>query len=46
MTAVGRQVADREAAVDRRDSFFVIFATPRFTIQSYVIANALGWKPP
>jgi branched-chain amino acid transport system substrate-binding protein len=24
----------------------VIFATPRFTIQTYAIANALGWKPP
>jgi branched-chain amino acid transport system substrate-binding protein len=23
----------------------VIFATPRFTIQTYAIANALGWKP-
>lgn len=23
-----------------------IVATPRFTIQSYVIANALGWRPP
>jgi branched-chain amino acid transport system substrate-binding protein len=25
---------------------FVIFGTPRFTIQAYVIANALGWRPP
>jgi len=25
---------------------FVIFATPKFTIQSYVIAKALGWAPP
>jgi branched-chain amino acid transport system substrate-binding protein len=24
----------------------VIFATPRFAIQTYAIANALGWKPP
>ena len=24
----------------------VIFATPRFAIQAYVFANALGWKPP
>lgn len=24
----------------------VIFGTPRFTIQAYVIANALGWRPP
>jgi branched-chain amino acid transport system substrate-binding protein len=24
----------------------VIFATPRFAIQAYVIANALGWRPP
>jgi branched-chain amino acid transport system substrate-binding protein len=25
---------------------FVIFATPKFTIQAYVIANALKWSPP
>ena len=25
---------------------FCIFATPKFTIQSYVIAHALGWNPP
>jgi branched-chain amino acid transport system substrate-binding protein len=25
---------------------FVIFATPKFTIQSYVFAKALGWNPP
>ena len=25
---------------------FCIFATPKFTIQSYVIARALGWAPP
>ena len=25
---------------------FCIFATPKFTIQSYVIAKALGWAPP
>lgn len=25
---------------------FVILATPKFTIQSYVIARALGWNPP
>lgn len=25
---------------------FVILATPKFTIQSYVIAKALGWNPP
>ncbi len=25
---------------------FVILATPKFTIQSYVIAKALGWTPP
>jgi branched-chain amino acid transport system substrate-binding protein len=24
----------------------VIYGTPRFTIQAYVIANALGWRPP
>jgi branched-chain amino acid transport system substrate-binding protein len=24
----------------------VIFATPRFTIGAYAIANALGWRPP
>lgn len=27
-------------------SVFVILATPKFTIQSYVIAKALGWNPP
>ena len=27
-------------------SVFCIFATPKFTIQSYVIAHALGWNPP
>jgi branched-chain amino acid transport system substrate-binding protein len=27
-------------------TIFVIFATPRATIQSYVIAKALGWNPP
>lgn len=27
-------------------SIFVIFATPKFTIQSYVFAKALGWNPP
>jgi branched-chain amino acid transport system substrate-binding protein len=26
-------------------SVFVIFATPKFTIQSYAIANALRWSP-
>jgi branched-chain amino acid transport system substrate-binding protein len=26
-------------------SVFVIFATPKFTVQSYVIANALRWAP-
>ena len=26
-------------------SVFVIFATPKFTIQSYAIANALKWDP-
>ena len=26
-------------------SIFVIFATPKFTIQSYAIANALKWDP-
>ena len=26
-------------------SVFVIFTTPRFTIQSYAIANALRWSP-
>jgi branched-chain amino acid transport system substrate-binding protein len=25
---------------------FCIFATPKFTIQSYVVAHALGWNPP
>ncbi|HZO48950.1 MAG TPA: ABC transporter substrate-binding protein [Gaiellaceae bacterium] len=25
---------------------FCIFATPKFTIQAYVIAKALGWNPP
>jgi ABC-type branched-subunit amino acid transport system substrate-binding protein len=25
---------------------FVIFATPKFTIQAYVIARTLGWNPP
>jgi branched-chain amino acid transport system substrate-binding protein len=25
---------------------FVIFATPKFTIQAYVIAKTLGWNPP
>jgi branched-chain amino acid transport system substrate-binding protein len=25
---------------------FCIFATPKFTIQSYAIAHALGWNPP
>ena len=25
---------------------FCIFATPKFTIQSYVIARGLGWNPP
>lgn len=25
---------------------FVIFATPRFTIQAYVFAKLLGWNPP
>jgi len=25
---------------------FCIFATPKFTIQAYVIAHALGWNPP
>ena len=25
---------------------YVIFATPRLMIQAYVIANALGWRPP
>lgn len=25
---------------------FCIFATPKFTIQAYVIAHALGWDPP
>jgi branched-chain amino acid transport system substrate-binding protein len=25
---------------------FVIFATPKFTIQAYVIAKSLGWNPP
>jgi len=26
-------------------SIFVIFATPKFTVQSYAIANALRWSP-
>ena len=26
-------------------TIFVIFTTPRFTIQAYAIANALGWSP-
>ena len=25
---------------------FVIFATPKFTIQAYVLARSLGWSPP
>jgi len=25
---------------------FVIFATPKFTIQAYVVARTLGWNPP
>jgi len=25
---------------------FCIFATPKFTVQAYVIARALGWSPP
>jgi branched-chain amino acid transport system substrate-binding protein len=29
----------------RRANVFVIIATPRFAIQSYVAANRLGWRP-
>ena len=36
---------DREAPRDRAPSILVIFTTPRFTIQSYAIANALRWSP-
>jgi branched-chain amino acid transport system substrate-binding protein len=42
-TTVGTQVAKLRAT---GATVFVIFATPRFTIQSYVIAKNLGWNPP
>ncbi len=42
-TTVASQVAKLRAT---GASIFVIFATPKFTIQSYVIAKALAWNPP
>ena len=50
-----RGVATRSTAADVRAqvarlrgsgaTIFVIFATPRFTVQAYAIANALRWSP-
>jgi branched-chain amino acid transport system substrate-binding protein len=42
-TSVASQVAKLRAS---GATIFVIFATPRFTIQAYVIAKNLGWNPP
>jgi branched-chain amino acid transport system substrate-binding protein len=42
-TDVKSQVAKLRAS---GATVFCIFATPKFTIQSYVIAHALGWNPP
>jgi branched-chain amino acid transport system substrate-binding protein len=42
-TTVASQVAKLRAT---GATVFVIFATPRFTIQAYVIAKNLGWNPP
>jgi branched-chain amino acid transport system substrate-binding protein len=42
-TSVATQVAKLRAS---GATVFVIFATPRFTIQAYVIAKNLGWNPP
>jgi branched-chain amino acid transport system substrate-binding protein len=42
-TDVRSQVAKLRAS---GATVFCIFATPRFTIQAYVIAHALGWNPP
>jgi branched-chain amino acid transport system substrate-binding protein len=40
---VGAQVAKLRAT---GATVFVIFATPKFTIQAYVVAKTLGWNPP
>ncbi len=40
-----RPRADRAAPRRRARPCFVILATPRFTVQAYVIANALRWSP-
>ncbi|MDH4176485.1 MAG: ABC transporter substrate-binding protein [Thermoleophilia bacterium] len=42
-TSVATQVAKLRAS---GATVFVIFATPRATIQAYVIAKTLGWNPP
>ncbi len=42
-TTVASQVAKLRAS---GATIFVIFATPKFTIQAYAIAKALGWNPP
>ncbi len=42
-TDVKSQIAQLRAA---GATVFCIFATPKFTIQSYVIAKGLGWAPP
>jgi branched-chain amino acid transport system substrate-binding protein len=42
-TSVATQIAKLRAS---GASVFVIFATPRPTIQAYVIAKTLGWNPP
>jgi branched-chain amino acid transport system substrate-binding protein len=41
--SVATQVAKLRAS---GATVFAIFATPRFTIQAYVIARNLGWNPP
>ncbi len=42
-TSVATQIAKLRAS---GATVFAIFATPRFTIQAYVIARNLGWNPP
>jgi branched-chain amino acid transport system substrate-binding protein len=42
-TSVATQIAKLRAS---GATVFVIIATPRPTIQAYVIANTLGWRPP
>jgi branched-chain amino acid transport system substrate-binding protein len=43
VASVDAQVARLRAT---HATVFVIFATPKFTVQAYVIAKTLGWNPP